>query len=60
MKAFLKFFTDWFNRTFNQSQFDLKDFEKLESKKYLQSVKQRKTDQEVKLINGPMGPYGGI
>ncbi len=60
MKAFIKTLTNWFFRIFNRAEFEFKDFEKLESKKYPQSVKHRRIDQELKQIKDQMGPYGGI
>ncbi len=60
MKLFIKTLSAWLNRTFNRPEIDLRDFEKLESKKYIKSVKQRQIDHEVKHLNDPLGPCGGI
>lgn len=60
MKAFKKTLTNWFFRIFNRAEFEFKDFEKLESKKYPQSEKQKQIDQETKQINDLFGPYGGL
>lgn len=60
MRAIYRIFVSWCLRNFTQTEVNIKDFEKLESKKYLQSEKQREIDQEAKKLNSPMGPYGGF